>query len=144
MSDDDLTITMTFAAPPETVFAFITERGRVLDWWGPESMSVPDEDLDFSRPGPWHSVFVNAEGKRYKVSGQVTEVSPPRAVAYTWGWHDETDARGPESRVRIELRPAAGGTEFVLTHSGLPDDASRDNHRLGWSSSLEKLARRLA
>jgi uncharacterized protein YndB with AHSA1/START domain len=139
---NDLVITMTFAAPQELVFEFITRRPRLLSWWGPEGMSLPHEHLDFSRKGPWHSVMANADGKRFKVSGRVTEVTPPRAVAFTWGWHDENDARGPESRVRIELRPAgAGATEFVLTHAGLPDDASRENHRLGWASTLAKLER---
>ena len=41
---------------------------------------------------------------------------PPRAVEFTWGWHDETDTRGPESRVRIDLAPDGAGTAFVLTH----------------------------
>jgi uncharacterized protein YndB with AHSA1/START domain len=138
-----LRIEKTFAAPPELVYEFLTERRRVLDWWGPESMSVPDEALDFSRLGPWHSVFMNAEGRRYKVSGRVTELDPPNAVAFTWGWHDAEDARGPETQVRIELRPSGGGTEFVLTHSGLTDDDSRANHKLGWTSALGKLERLL-
>ena len=46
--------------------------------------------------------------------------------------------------MRIELRPVAGGTEFVLTHEGLPDEDSRANHRLGWTSSLGKLERQFA
>ena len=142
---NELRIAMTFAAPVELVFAYLTERRRVLDWWGPESMSLPEENLDFTRPGPWHSVMMNAEGKRFKVSGEVTRVSPPTHVEFTWGWHDETDARGPESRVAIELRPAAGGaTEFVLSHTGLPDETSQANHRLGWTSALEKLERLVA
>ena len=138
---NELRIERTFAAPQDLVFEYLTRRHRVLDWWGPEGMSLTEENLDFSREGPWHSVILNADGKRFKVSGRVTEVTPPHAVAFTWGWHDENDARGPESRVRIELRPAAGGTEFVLTHEGLPDESSRENHRLGWTSSLAKLER---
>ena len=70
-----LRIAMTFPAPPERVFAFLTERRHVLDWWGPEGMSLSDESLDFTREGPWHSVMLNADGRRFKVSGQVTEVA---------------------------------------------------------------------
>jgi len=137
----DLTITRSFPLPPEKVFDFVTRRERLLDWWGPEGMTVRDERLDFSAEGPWHSVIVNADGRRFKVSGRVVEVSPPQAVEFTWGWHDETDARGPESRVRIELRPEGAGTRFVLRHTGLADDESRDNHEQGWTSSLAKLER---
>jgi uncharacterized protein YndB with AHSA1/START domain len=141
---DELTIRRTFTAPQELVFEFVTRRDRVMSWWGPEGMSVRDAELDFSAPGPWQSVFVNAEGKRFKVSGRVVTVAPPHTVEFTWGWHDERDERGPDSLVRIELRPADGGTEFVMTHRGLPDEASRENHRLGWTSTLGKLERLLA
>lgn len=138
----DLTITRTFPLPPEAVFDFVTRHDRILQWWGPEGSSLPEETLDFTREGPWHSVMMNADGKRFKVSGRVTEVTPPSAVEFTWGWHDENDDRGPDSRVRIELTAAdAGGTRFVLTHSGLPDDESRANHEMGWNSSLGKLER---
>jgi uncharacterized protein YndB with AHSA1/START domain len=138
---NDLRIEMTFAAPQDMVFEFLTQRAHMLDWWGPEGTSLPEENLDFSREGPWHSVMMNADGRRFKVSGRVTRVSPPHSVELTWGWHDAEDRRGPESRVKIELSPAPGGTAFVLTHSGLADDESRANHRLGWTSALGKLER---
>jgi len=140
----DLRITRTFSAPPELVFDFLTRRRHLLDWWGPEGTSLPDENLDFTRPGPWHSVMMNADGRRFKVSGEVVEVTPPRAVAFTWGWHDEHDDRGPESLVRIELHPVDSGTEFLLTHADLPSDDSSANHERGWTSSLAKLERLLA
>lgn len=141
---DDLRIERRFAAPPEKVFEFVTRPERLRDWWGPEGMTLPDAALDFTREGPWHSVMMNADGKRFKVSGNVVRVVPPKAVEFTWGWHDDSDKRGPESRVRIELRAADGGTEFVLTHVGLADENSRNNHSLGWTSSLEKLERQFA
>ena len=106
---EPLRIAMTFAAPPERVFEFVTQRHRVRDWWGPEGMSLPDEALDFSREGPWHSVMMNADGKRFKVSGRVTEVAPPHAVEFTWGWHDENNAAAPRagSASSSAPRPAA-------------------------------------
>jgi uncharacterized protein YndB with AHSA1/START domain len=140
----DLRITRHFPLPPDDVFDFITRRDRLMQWWGPEGVNLSDADLDFTTEGPWHSVIVNADGKRFKMSGRVTEVSPPEAVEFTWGWHDDTDARGPESRVRIELTAEKGGTRFVLSHRGLPDDESRSNHELGWTSSLRKLERLVA
>ncbi len=139
----DLRIEKRFPAPPEMVFRFVTEPARLRDWWGPEGMTLPDINLDFSRPGPWHSVMMNADGKRFKVSGEVVAVDPPRAVEFTWGWHDETDARGPESRVRIDLAPDGAGTAFVLTHSGLADAESSANHEMGWNSTLTKLERQI-
>jgi uncharacterized protein YndB with AHSA1/START domain len=88
------------------------------------------------------SVMINAEGGRYKVSGEVIQVDPPRSVEFTWGWHDENDARGHESQVRFEVEPnGSGGTLFRLIHSGLADDESAANHNEGWTSCLRKLER---
>lgn len=138
----ELRIERNFPAEPGKVFAFVTRMENLLKWWGPEGMSVPEHDLDLSKPGDWSSVMVNAEGGRHKVSGVVVAVDPPRSVEFTWGWHDDNDERGYESLVRFEIEPDdAGGTRFLLTHSGLADEESAANHREGWSSSLNKLER---
>jgi uncharacterized protein YndB with AHSA1/START domain len=139
----DLRIDRHFDVDPTTVFDFVTKANRLLEWWGPEGMSVPEHDLDLSRPGrKWWSVMVGGDGRRYKVSGEVVAVDPPRSVEFTWGWHDEHDERGHESRVRFEIMPGdGGGTHFALIHSGLTDAESATNHEMGWSSSLKKLER---
>ena len=135
-----LTLIRHFAADPGTVFDFVTKPENLIKWWGPEGMTCPDAQLDFQTEGPWSSVMVSPEGNRFKVTGVVAEVDPPNAVELTWGWHDDADVRGHESRVRFEVRPdGAGGTEFRLIHSGLADEESRANHEMGWTSSLRKL-----
>ena len=137
----ELKIERRLNAPLALVFRFVTEANNLAKWWGPEGMSLPDAALDFSRTGPWHSVMMNAEGQRYKVSGQVTHVRPPLSVGFTWAWHDETDARGDESHVTITLAEAADGrTAFTLTHV-LLTGAAAQNHEQGWTSSLRKLER---
>jgi uncharacterized protein YndB with AHSA1/START domain len=138
----DLTMERSFKAAPETVFAFLTQRGNILKWWGPEGMTVPEADMDFTRPGPWSSVMMAADGRRFKVTGTVISVEPPRTVELTWAWHDERDRRGHESRVRFEVRPGeAGGTHFTLRHTGLADEESAKGHESGWMSALRKLER---
>lgn len=137
---DVLTLERVFSAPLELVFDFVTKRENLTRWWGHDGMTLPDEMLDFSRPGSWFSVMETAEGKIYKVSGQVTKVTPPNLVAFTWGWHDEDDARGGESHVMIELEDLGGGqTKLVLSHRDLPNDQARTNHRMGWTSFLRNL-----
>jgi uncharacterized protein YndB with AHSA1/START domain len=138
----DLTMEREFKADPKTVFAYLTKPSNIVQWWGPEGMSVPEADMDFTRPGPWSSVLTSADGKRFKVSGMVLAVLPPHAVELTWAWHDEHDARGHESMVRFEVSPGkAGGTHFTLHHTGLADDESAKGHRSGWTSALRKLER---
>ncbi|MDG2340729.1 MAG: SRPBCC domain-containing protein [Paracoccaceae bacterium] len=126
-------------APIERVFAFVTQPENLTKWWGPEGMTVPEGDLDLSRLGTWDSVMMSSEGARFKVSGVVTEISAPNKVEFTWAWHDENDARGNESSVSIDLIVDGDATQFRLTHTGLPDDESAQNHTQGWTSSLRKL-----
>ena len=136
----ELTLERVFDAPLERVFDFVSKTEHLLKWWGPEGLHVPEGDLAFDRTGPWWSVMQSAEGQRYKVSGHVTHVDPPKSIGFTWAWHDEADARGVESHVTIKLVPAqGGGTTFTLSHVDLPDDEAAANHNMGWVSSLRKL-----
>lgn len=136
----DLNLTRHFAANPERVFEAISRPEVLLQWWGPEGLRVEPDTLDFTRLGPWGSVMINAEGARYKVTGQVTHVDPPRSVGFTWAWHDDDDQRGPESHVTFTVEPdGSGGTLFRLSHVDLADEDAVANHNTGWSSSLNKL-----
>lgn len=138
----ELRLKRNFPADAETVFAFVTETEHLLKWWGPETISIAENELDLSRLGPWSSVMVNAEGTRYKVTGDVISIDPPSSVEFTWAWHDENDIRGHESKVRFEINPLTdGGVEFVLIHSGLESEESITNHNEGWTSSFVKLER---
>lgn len=137
----DLKLKRHFAAPPERVFAFVSEPAHLAKWWGPEGIEMGEHDLDFSRKGPWGSVMHGSEGGRYKVTGEVVSVNPGKSVTFTWAWHDEDDQRGDESEVTFSVdSDGNGGTEFVMLHRGLPDDDSANNHEEGWTSSLIKLA----
>ena len=83
-------------------------------------------------------------GNRYKVSGQVTHVSPPTeggegSVGFTWGWHDDDDIRGEESHVTFSVSPTETGARFVLTHRNLSTLEAAQSHSRGWLSTLNKL-----
>ncbi len=131
-----------FRQTPETVFAFVTRTEHLLEWWGPEGTGLRAHQLDLSRPGPWSSTLVNAEGGLHKMNGEVVEIDPPHSVEFTWGWHNDEDVRGYESRVRFEIEPdGETGSRFRLIHSGLADETSATNHSRGWTSMLGKLER---
>jgi len=135
-----LKIERSFAVAPEKVFAFVTRTDHLLKWWGPEGVGMKEHNLDLSRPGPWSSTLVNSKGDLHKMSGEVVAVDPPNTVEFTWGWHDDKDQRGHESRVRFDIRREDdGSTLFLLTHSGLTDEEAAANHCKGWTSALRKL-----
>ena len=141
----DLVLTRNFSADPATVYAFVTQEKHLKNWFGPEGMSVTDVQLNLNKTGPWRATMVNADGQKYKVSGVVQNVSPPDSVEFTWGWHDDADARGANSKVRFEVKSdGKGGTDFRMVHTGLADQESADNYNGGWSSSFNKLERMAA
>ncbi|WP_372885709.1 SRPBCC domain-containing protein [Shimia sp.] len=135
----DLRLEREFAVSPERLFAAVTSRADLLRWWGPEGMDVPEETLDFTTTGPWFSVMRNGDGQRYKVSGEVTHVTPPKSVGFTWAWHDDTDRRGAESHVTFTIEETPRGARLVIDHRALGDDEISANHETGWTSSLNKL-----
>lgn len=136
----DLRLERVFPVTPEHLFAWMTRPENLTRWWGPEGMRAAENQLDFSRTGPWFAVVVGDSGTRYKVSGQVTRVDPPNAVGFTWGWHDDADARGHESHVTFTILPDPAGAKLVLDHRDLVDTDQADAHTRGWTSSLNSLA----
>lgn len=135
----ELVLERKLNAPIDRVFAFVTQPENLTKWWGPEGMTVPEGDLNLSRLGAWDSVMMSPEGGRFKVSGVVTSISAPKSVVFTWAWHDENDVRGNDSTVSLDLKADGDATLFRLTHTGLADDESAQNHTQGWTSSLHKL-----
>ncbi|MFT7593115.1 MAG: hypothetical protein ACI8R4_000427 [Paracoccaceae bacterium] len=135
----DLRLERDFAVSPARLFAAVSTRSDLLQWWGQEGMHVPVHDLDLSRTGPWFSVMQNAEGQQFKVSGQVTHVDPPHSLGFTWGWHDDQDHRGSESHVTFTVQAIDGGARLILDHRDLDDSDQSARHETGWTSSLRKL-----
>lgn len=136
----DLEIKRHFDAPPEKVFAFVTQPEHLIKWWGPEGITLGEHDLDFTRTGSWGSVMLGDSGSRHKVTGEVLSIEAGSSVAFTWAWHDDDDIRGHESQVRFTVESDGnGGTNFIMLHSGLADEESANDHNGGWTSSFNKL-----
>jgi uncharacterized protein YndB with AHSA1/START domain len=104
-------------------------------------MTLPEEQLDFSKPGPWYSVMLSDEGNRFKMSGQVTRVEPPSTIGFTWGWHDPDDQRGEESHVTFTVVGTATGSKLIIDHRDLPSDEVAARHSTGWNGPLTRLER---
>lgn len=128
-----------FPVTPEKLFDWVTTPDKLLKWWGPESMHVPEHDLNLRRTGPWYSIMQNSEGQRYHVSGQVTHVDAPKSVGLTWAWHDEDGSRGAESHVTFTIAAARDGAMLLIDHRDLGDDEIAARHEEGWTSTLRKL-----
>lgn len=141
----EVQIVRDFDVSPERLFRAVTEQAEVLNWWGHDGMTFPDVALDFSRKGPWHSEMIGADGTRYRMSGQVTHVSPPRSVGFTWSWQYPEAMRAPESHVTFTVDGTGTGARLTIDHRDLPDDDRAARHETGWTTGpMVRLERHLA
>jgi len=119
------------AAPPATVFAFLTDPQKILRWMGTEATLEP-------HPGGIY--LVNVNGKDV-ARGKFTEVIPVHRLAYSFGWDGGEEVPPGSSLVEIDLIDRApDGTLLRMTHSGLPDAAACADHEKGWTHFLGRLA----
>ena len=117
------------AAPPATVFAFLTDPEKILSWMGTE---VTTE----TRPGGLYLV----KGISGRVArGAFREVVPVHRLAYSFGWEDSDVVPPGSGLVEIDLIDQDGGTLLCMTHSGLPNEAQCDAHAKGWAHYLGRL-----
>ena len=118
------------AAPPATVFAFLTDPDKIVRWMGTEATAEPN-------PG---GLYLLNLGGRATARGQFTEVIPLHRLAYSFGWEGNDRTPPGSSLVEIDLVEEPGGTRVKLTHSGLADREICDSHEKGWTHYLSRLA----
>jgi len=120
------------AAPPATVFAFLTDPEKILSWMGAE---VTTE----AHPGGLY--LVKGVGPRANVArGAFREVVPVHRLAYSFGWEGSEEVPPGSGLVEIDLIDRDGGTLLRMTHSGLPNAAQCARHDEGWAHYLGRLA----
>ena len=103
------------AAPPATVFAFLTDPEKILNWMGSEATTE-------AHPGGLY-LLKGCGGDRARVArGAFREVPPGSSL------------------VEIDLIDRDGGTLLRMTHSGLPNAEQCAGHDRGWAHYLGRLA----
>jgi uncharacterized protein YndB with AHSA1/START domain len=120
------------AAPPATVFAFLTDPEKILSWMGAEASTE-------LHPGGLY--LVKGVGNRANVArGAFREVVPVHRLAYSFGWDGREEVPPGSSLIEIDLIARDGGTLLRMTHSGLPNAAQCANHARGWAHYFGRLA----
>ena len=118
-------------APPETVWAALTEPDQVARW--------------FAEPTPIDegegAIYAIDFGDGNVIDGVIHELVAGRRLTYTWQWRGQ---EGGPTLVTWDVEPGESeGTRITLTHDGWveagADEAIRDDHAGYWEGYLADL-----
>jgi uncharacterized protein YndB with AHSA1/START domain len=145
---DRLEITREVAAPPEAVYAAISDVTR-MGQWSEECVACEWHDgFDGAVVGATFDGHNRNGEHEWTSQGKVIEADPGRAFAFecsmmdfhysTWGYRIEPSASGSlVTEWSEDLRPESA-LEFSKQLSGIDDRADRNRHTM--SGTLERLA----
>lgn len=117
-----------FNAPPEQVWAALTESAQLGQWLAPGS-------IELAPGGKVHLAFTNSPSV---IDSTVTSLTPGSVLEYHW--IDKGNDAGP---VSFEVSASGGGSRLVLTHT-MPLAARRPSALAAWHMHLEQLAAAVA
>jgi uncharacterized protein YndB with AHSA1/START domain len=89
VEDRVLTLTRTFDAPRERVFAAFSQCEHLEHWWGPSGWTLPVCEMDFRPGGTWYYCMGGPDGEN--ACGLMTyhEIVAPERIVATDGFADE-------------------------------------------------------
>jgi len=117
--------TRHYAATPEELWSAWTEPDRIARWLGATVQGPVERGASFR--------LIWAEGADNQVELVVRSLEPPTRLEWEW-----TVAGEPPTVLRVDLVAAAGGTDLVLDHRGLPL-AQYAGLAAGWHAYLDAL-----
>lgn len=135
MTTLDITRTIDISAPPEKVWAALTESDLISQWFGDTC------ELDATTGGTGHFGWT-AHGADFRVV--VEHIDRPKTLVYRWARESGVDpVRGNSTVVRFDLTEIDGGTRLNLLETGFdelpePESAVSDNNG-GWTAELAEL-----
>jgi uncharacterized protein YndB with AHSA1/START domain len=126
----DIEQTITVDASPEAAFRALTHAEELTRWFASSAESDP-------RTGGEYVLRFEFEddSRNHTYSGRYEDVTSNEHVRYPW------NGQFGETTVDFVLRPADGGTEITLAHSGWAERAqeTRGMHDQGWAMFLDNL-----
>jgi uncharacterized protein YndB with AHSA1/START domain len=118
------------AAPPETVFSYLTDPAKFVAWMGARAELDP-------RPGGRFRIEVETGSV---AAGEYREVDPPHRLVFSWGWEGDEAVPPGSTTVEITVAPAGTGSLLRLRHRGLPSAEQVQLHQGGWNLYADRLS----
>jgi uncharacterized protein YndB with AHSA1/START domain len=140
-TDHTLRIERTFQAPAQAVFDAWTSEEVLRRWLhAGRDWETPAASVDLRVGGAVRVVMRDPHsGAEYGGGGTYTEIDPPRRLAFTWQWDDEST----RTLIELDFAEADGVTTVRFRHRGLIDEAAVRAHEGGWGVAFANLARAL-
>ena len=130
--DENIVGEVEIAAPPERVFAALTDPAELGAWWGNDDAYRTFDWVSDLRVGGERSCKAENRkiGQTNTVKGKYVEIDPPRVLAFTW---EPSWEKVHPTLVRFELTATGTGTHLLLIHSGWGENTqARGSHEKGW------------
>ena len=129
----DLIIERTLPAPPELVFACLTDPHHLAAFWGPAGSVTPVPGITVqARPGGlFRTEMIGGDGSRYEMRAVFHLVEPPRRL----GWIDQDSGM----RTEATLTPVGEReTALLIELFQAPAAMVTGPGRTGFLTSLDK------
>ena len=136
--DNLLVLERIFKATPEQVFDAFASAEAMKQWFGPEGCQVLEANLDFRVGGQYH-LQITTETGPIDLVGIYQTIERPNHLAFSWRWENNDAFQPCDSYVEIIFRRDPRGTFMRLVQTGIDHEQDRNNHVLGWNSTLDKL-----
>jgi len=145
------TLTRTFAAPPDMVFAAWTQPENLRWFFNPDYTSDLPITVDLRIGGAWRQEMIVNDTLRYMTGGIFREIEPNRKLVYTWGAVDgwpkiDPDRLDLSPQVTIHFNAVDDGTQMIFKVQ-LPDQLSEAQTAdwmspamfTGWNMTIDRL-----
>ena len=136
-------------ADRSTVFRALLDGEAVQHWMVPDGMTSHIHTFDGSQGGTFRIslTYDDAESAGKTSSrtdtfhGRFIKIVPDTMVVQIVEFETEDPAMRGEMTIPYRLEDRDGGTEVIGTHENLPPGLSVTDNELGWTMSMDKLAR---
>lgn len=139
VTERDVYITRSFAAPRDIVWKFWTEPDRLAQWFGPTGFHTPIERIEVSlvEGGTWHlGMTSDASGDVYPLSATFLRIVEPEYLEL----HIASASNGEIEDVLLRIQfHDHGETTRMTLHQGPFTPENRDLTVEGWEQSFVTL-----
>lgn len=138
--DTALQIRRTFQVSREKAFEAWTKADVLRKWFSPGGLVLTSVEVDLRVGGRYRFIGPDGDGNLVNMVGVYLEIRPPEKLVFTWSFEisDDGAIAFPYSTVTLDFVAVENGTEIILTHTDLPNQNVRDNHRPGWLLCFDK------